>query len=81
MPGEVITIIRLLHDNRTASVIIDGEPRERLNVRTGVKQGCVLGPSPLSLFLNAVLTLVNQQLPNGIHMRYRMDGGVFNLQL
>ena len=77
---KYIKIVRLLHDNMSASVLIDGEATESFEVKTGVKQGCVIAPTLFSIFISAVLYLVTERLPRGIDMQYRMDGKLFNLR-
>ncbi|PFX18122.1 LINE-1 retrotransposable element ORF2 protein [Stylophora pistillata] len=57
-PEKYIRMIRLLHDNMSASVLIDGESTESFVVKTGVKQGCVIAPTLFSIFISAVLHLV-----------------------
>ena len=50
-PEKYIRMVRLLHDNMSASVLIDGESTESFEVKTGVKQGCVIAPTLLSIFI------------------------------
>lgn len=35
-------MVRLLHDNMSASILIDGVSTESFEVKIGVKQGCVI---------------------------------------
>ncbi|PFX13645.1 LINE-1 retrotransposable element ORF2 protein [Stylophora pistillata] len=79
-PEKYIRMIRLLHDNMSASILIDGESTESFVVKTGVKQGCVIAPTLFSIFISAVLHLVSEKLPRGIDMQFRMDGKLFNLR-
>ena len=72
-------MIRLLHVDMNASVMIDGESSNKFKVRTGVKQGCVLAPTLFSIFLVAVLHIVEKHAPTGIDIKYRIYGGLFNL--
>ena len=44
----------------------------------GVKQGCVLAPTLFSMI--AMLTAAFQDGDNGIPIRYRFDGKLFNLR-
>ena len=46
----------------------------------GVKQGCVLASTLFSMF-SAMLTDAFQDGDNGIPIRYRFDGKLFNLNL
>lgn len=79
-PEKYIRMIHLLHDNMSASVLIDGESTESFVVKTGVKQGCVIAPTLFLIFISAVLHLVSEKLPRGIDMQFRMDGKLFNLR-
>jgi len=51
MPDKVVTIIRALYEGFSAQVVHNGQRTQPLNMRTGVRQGCL--PSPL-LFLVAL---------------------------
>jgi len=53
--NKLITIIRILHDNMKASVLVDGDHSKEFPVNTGIKQGCVIAPTLFSIFLTAVL--------------------------
>ena len=76
--GKLIKIVRILHDGMKASVLVDGDYTAEFEVRTGVKQGCVIAPTLFSIFLSAVLHLANEKMPAGIQIRYRF-GEIFNL--
>ena len=78
-PKKFVTMIRLLHNQMNASVLVDGDSTDKFEVKTGVKQGCVLAPTLFSIFLTAVLELVKQHMPNGVKIRYRMDD-IFNIR-
>ena len=49
-------------------------------VTNGVKQGCVLAPTLFSMVFSAMLTDAFQSCNEGILLRYRTDGGIFNLR-
>lgn len=78
-PPKFVTMVRLLHEEMSASVLVDGQQSESFKVQTGVKQGCVIAPTLFSIYLFAVLYLVKQELPSGIGLNYRI-GDLFNLQ-
>ena len=46
----------------------------------GVKQGCVLAPTLFSIFFSIVLREAKEDLQDGIYIRFRTDGSLFNLR-
>ena len=78
-PDKLVNMIRLFHEGMRASVLVDGEFTEDFEVKTGVKQGCVMAPTLFSIFLTAVLHLVRQNMPAGIELRYRFND-IFNIR-
>ena len=80
-PNKLVSIIRLFHDNMTATVICDSGETDAFPVKVGVKQGCVTAPTLFLLFMGAVLQLAEPNLNSGIEIRFRTDGGgIFNLR-
>jgi len=58
-PEKYIRTVWLLHGNMSALVLIDGESTKSFEIKTGVKQGCVVAPTHLNIiFISAVLLLV-----------------------
>ena len=51
-------------------------------ISNGVKQGCILAPiSPLfSIFFSIMLREAKEDLTDGIYIRFRTDGNLFNLR-
>ena len=58
----------------------DGNSSQSFLVSNGVKQGCVLAPTLLSLMFSAMLTDAFADTDIGIGIRHRMDGSVFSLR-
>ena len=46
----------------------------------GVKQGCVLAHRLFSIFFSIMLHEAKEDLPDGIYIRFRTDGSLFNLR-
>ena len=44
LPMKIVTIIRALYEGFSAQVVHNGQRTEPLNMRTGVRQGCLLSP-------------------------------------
>ena len=44
MPDKMVTIIRVLYEGFSAQVVHNGQKTQPLNMRTGVRQGCLLSP-------------------------------------
>ena len=79
-PPKFINILKLLHDNMSVTVIANGNTTQPFKVTSGVKQGCVIAPTLFSVFIAVVLELIGDQLPQGITINYRTEGGIFNLR-
>ncbi|CAM5146192.1 unnamed protein product [Natator depressus] len=76
-PPIFIKVLRLLHNQMTATVLCNGLGTELFVIKTGVNQGCV---SLFSIYLAVILVLIRDHLSNGVDIQYRMDGRLFNLQ-
>ncbi|XP_062905812.1 craniofacial development protein 2-like, partial [Mobula hypostoma] len=79
-PSKFITIVRQFHDGMMVKVLDDGDESEAFPVTNGVKQGCVLAPTLFSMVFSAMLTDAFHNYEEGIHIRYRTDGRLFNLR-
>ena len=73
-------MVRQFNDGMLARVQNDGEFSDPFPVTNGVKQGCVLAPTLFSMIFSAMLTDAFQNSENGIPIRYRFDGKLFNLR-
>ena len=77
---KFIAMVRQFHNGMLARVQNDGEFSDPFPVTNGVKQGCVLAPTLFSMMFSALLTDAFQADDNGIPIRYRFDGKLFNLR-
>ena len=79
-PAKFIAMVWQFHDGMLARVQNDGEFSDPFPVTNGVKQGCVLASTLFSMMFSAILTDAFQDGDNGIPIRYRFDGKLFNLR-
>ena len=79
-PPRYIAMVRQFHDGMQARVQNDGEYSEPFPVTNGVKQGCVMAPTLLSMMFSAMLTDAFQDVDAGFPIRYRFDGKFLNLR-
>jgi hypothetical protein len=79
-PSTFVTIVRQFHDGMMVKVLDDGDESEAFPVTNGVKQGCVLAPTLFSMVFSAMLTDAFQGSQDGVRLRYRTDGRLFNLR-
>lgn len=76
---KFVGLLRLLHDNMQCCVAVGGEQTEFFPVTCGVKQGCVLAPTLFALYFAVVVKEVLQTVSQGVRIRFRTDGSLFNL--
>ena len=79
-PAKSIAMVRQFHDGMLARVQNDGKFSDPFPVTNGVKQGCVLASTLFSMMFSTMLTDAFQGGDNGIPIRYRFDGKLFNLR-
>ena len=77
--GCPITFTALVRQLR-ATVLDNGDTSDSFPVTNGVKQGCVLASILFSMVFAAMLHDASQDNDDGIQLKYRTDGGVFNLR-
>ena len=73
-PPRFIVMVRQFHDGMQARVQNDGEFSEPFEVTNGVKQGCFMAPTLLSMMFSAMLIDAFQDSGTGFPIRYRFDG-------
>lgn len=78
-PDRFVSLIQALHDGMSAQVLCQNNTSEAFPVTHGLKQGCVLAPTLFSLYLAAMLCETSSVDNLGVDIRYRFDGGLFNL--
>ena len=80
-PEKFVSVVKSLHDGMEARVLDQGSFSATFNVSNGVKQGCVLAPTLFSImFAMLIRDAFHDTDDAGIYLKYRTDGGIFNLR-
>ena len=77
---KFINVIRQFHDGMKANILENGDLSPAFPVTNGVKQGCVLAPTLFSMVFSAMLTDAFKTCDQGVNIRYRTDGKLFNIR-
>lgn len=80
-PPTLLSLVKSLHDDMTASVSFEGAMAESFPVNSGVKQGCVLAPTLFGIFFLVLLhhAFGNHEDENDVYFHTSSDGTLFNL--
>ena len=79
-PPKFLATIRQLHEGQRGQVKQNGTLSDSFPISNGVKQGCVLAPSLFSIFFSMMLREAKEEVLDGIYIRFRSDGSLFNLR-
>ena len=79
-PPKLLAILVQLHEGQMGQVKHSGNLSEPFPIDSGVKQGCVLAPTLFAIFFSMMLREAKEDLTDGIYIRFRTDGSVFNLR-
>ena len=81
-PPKFTRIIKKLHSDTYARVIIDGELSDPIAYNSGVKQGCKLAPTLFGIYAAVLLYLAFKNINHSysIEIRLRYDGDLFDLR-
>ena len=79
-PTKFIAMVRQFYDGMLTRVQNNGEFSDPFPVTNGVKQSYALAPTLFSMMFSAMLTAAFQEADNGIPIRYRFNGKLFNLR-
>ena len=78
-PPTLLSIIKSFHDDMKGTVVFDGSTSTSFNIRSGVKQGCVLAPTLFGTFFAVLFYQAFGTSTEGVYLRTRSDGKLFNL--
>lgn len=73
-------LVKSLHDGMQARINFNGCLSDPIPVENGVKQGDVLAPTLFAIYFAAVFHIAFKDNENGIYIRYRTDGKLFNIR-
>ena len=73
------SMIESFHIDTKGTVQFNGSFSEPFEIRSGVKQGCVLAPTLSDIFFGLLLKHAFDTTTEGIYLRTRSDGRLFNL--
>ena len=66
IPRKIIQIIKILHDGFKCKISHEGKLSDFIEVRNGVRKGCILSPTLYLLILDTVMKIVKGLRRRGI---------------
>ena len=78
-PPKLQSMIASFHTDTKGTVQFNGSSSEPFEIRSGVKQGYVLAPTLFGIFFGLLLKHAFDTTTEGIYLRTRSDGRLFNL--
>ena len=78
-PPKLANIIQSFHNDMKGTVLFNGNSSDPFPINNGVKQGCVLAPTLFGIFFSLVLKHAFGNSLEGVFLRTRFDGKLFNL--
>ena len=78
-PPKLLAIVGAFHVDMKATVHVDPTTSGAFDIRSGVKQGCVLAPTLFGIFSGAMINHALSWSPVGILLHCRSSGKLFNL--
>ena len=76
-PLKPQSMIGSFHNDTKGTVQFNGSFLEPFEIRSGIKQGCVLAPTLFGIFFGLLLKHVFDTTTEGIYLRIRSDGRIF----
>ena len=77
-PPTLLSIIISYHTQMTGVISYNGDNSEPFNIKSGVKQGCVLAPTLFGIFFSMLLKYAFKDSTDGIFLHTRKDGRLYN---
>ena len=70
---KICKLIRALYGSSKSAVRVDGELSEWFDIKTGVRQGCVLSPLLFNVYIDYVIREALAGVDHGVHIEYAKD--------
>jgi len=80
LPLKLVNIIKSFHEGMMARVVDKGSVSDPFVITNGVKQGCVMAPILFGIVIAYLVRDAMSRVNDGIDIRFRCDGGLFNLR-
>ena len=77
VPNQLVNLVVELYTGTKCCVRTAEGTSEAFEVKTGVRQGCILSPLLFNCFLDGIVKGVMSVLGGGVHMEYSTEGGLF----
>ena len=78
-PPTLLSIVKSFHEDMKRAIVYDGSTLEQYDIRSGVKQGCILAQTLFSIFFAFLLKHAFGSATEGIFLRKRSEGNLFKL--
>ena len=79
-PPTLLQLIISFHEDMSACIQYEDCISDRFDVKSGVKQGCVLAPTLFGIYFAALLHHAFKDSQDGVFIRTRSDGSMFNIK-
>lgn len=77
-PPKLQSLVESFHTEMKGTVQYNGNTSDPFDIRSGVKQGCVLAPTLFGIFFALLLKHAFGSATEGIYLHTRSDGRLFN---
>ena len=79
-PERFVGLIRSLHNGMKARVSFNGTLSEEISINNRVKQGDISAPTLFNIYFAIVFLVAFYENSDGIYIRYRTSGSVFDVR-
>ena len=79
-PPGFVKVVKQLHRDMKARISFNGQLSGEIPIENGVKQGDILAPTLFSIFFATLLAHAFQNCDEGVYLRFRTTGSVFDLR-